>query len=67
MRRLERFYENLPGMTAPKSDFVERVAARCGVEVTTVRTWVKGKAIPLEEKCREILAEETGIAKEMLF
>lgn len=67
MRNLEQFYVDLPGVSAPKSEFIDRVAARCKVETTTVRNWIKGKTTPVEEIYWDILAEETGIPREQLF
>ena len=67
MRNLENYYEQLPGVNAPKTEFVSRVAKLCGVNEATVRLWVKGKSTPSDPKWLDILAEETGIDKENLF
>lgn len=64
---LEKFYENLSSPTPPKTEFVDRVAKKCGLKTPTVRLWVKGKTKPSNEDHLRILSEETGIAIENLF
>lgn len=44
---LERFYDNLPRQTSPKSDFIRKITDECGVSFTTAMNWVKGKNKPL--------------------
>jgi hypothetical protein len=61
------FYETLPQATAPKSEFVRRLAERTGKKEATVRLWIKNKTKPDDPKDLEILSEETGIEKEKLF
>lgn len=64
---LKKFYEDLPRVIAPKTEFVNKVAARCGVNAATVRLWVKGKVKPSEPEYMIILSEETGIEIDQLF
>jgi len=64
---LSNYYEQLPTVNAPKTEFVSRVARLCGVNDATVRLWVKGKTKPNNPEHFDILAEETGIDKENLF
>lgn len=61
------FYKELPKSYSPKTQFIKRVAERCGLAEQTVRLWVKGKYNPSDEKYLEILEEETGISRENLF
>jgi len=67
MNNLENYYEQLPALNAPKTEFVSRVAKLCGVNEATVRMWVKGKYKPCNPNCIDIIAKETGIEKEDLF
>jgi transcriptional regulator with XRE-family HTH domain len=64
---LQSYYEALPKAVAPKTEFVERIAKKCGVRTNTVRFWVKGITRPSNPEHLEILAEETGIEVEELF
>lgn len=64
---LSEFYQNLKYVTPPKTEFVKRVAGRCGLTDEAVRRWVMGKNKPSEEKHLEILEEETGIPRDQLF
>ena len=64
---LTTFYQNLPERSAPKSEFVRKVARRCNVGEATVRMWVKGKTKPSMNEHLEILSEETGITTKELF
>ena len=66
-KRLTDYYEGLPPTYAPKTQFIKRVAERCGLAEQTVRLWVKGKYNPSEPKYLEVLEEETGISRENLF
>jgi len=64
---LTSFYEELPNAAAPKTEFVKKVADRCGLDAGTVRLWVKGKTKPGKREYLAILSEETGIEIEKLF
>lgn len=64
---LLNYYKALPKPKPPKTDFIERMAERCGVEPHTVRLWVSGKCVPREDAHLDILAEETKIPKDQLF
>lgn len=64
---LSSYYEKLPKATAPKTDFVKKVAERCGVDIGTVRFWIKGRSKPSRLEHLDILAEETGLHAEELF
>lgn len=65
--KLADYYESLPPSYSPKTQFIKRVAERCGLVEQTVRLWVKGKSNPSEPKHLEVLEEETGISRENLF
>jgi hypothetical protein len=72
MMNLADYYEQLPDLTAPKTEFVSRLAQRCGLKEATVRLWLKGRTQPKRnsvdyDRILDILAEETGIEKENLF
>lgn len=64
---LMQFYESLPKPEPPKTTFVKNVAERCGVDVSTVRWWVKGRTKPSNKQHYDILSEATGIPKNQLF
>jgi len=64
---LTGYYEGLPTATAPKTEFVKKIAEKCNVNEATVRLWVKGKTKPDNPDHVEILSIETGIEKEELF
>ena len=64
---LAGYYKNLPGPTAPKTDFVTRVAKRCKVGTETVRAWIRGTRKPINPKYEKILSEESGIPVENLW
>jgi len=64
---LAEYYEQLPEITAPKTEFVNRIAELCNLKAPTVRLWVKGKTTPNDPEHLTILAQETGIDKENLF
>lgn len=66
-RKLTDYYAELPASYSPKTQFIKRVAERCGLAEQTVRLWVKGKYNPSEPKYLEVLEEETGISRENLF
>lgn len=67
IKTLSDYYESLPPATAPKTEFVKRIAERTGKEEATVRLWIKGKTKPDDPKHWGILSEETGIPVENLF
>lgn len=67
IKTLKSFYEMLPNAAAPKTEFVKKVADRCGLDSGTVRLWVKGKTKPGKPEFLIILSEETGIEIEKLF
>lgn len=64
---LKEYYDNLPGQSAPKADFVREIVATCGVEQVTAKFWVKGKTTPSNPEHRRILSTVTGIPEEQLF
>lgn len=66
-KTLMEYYEELPTPTPPKTEFIERVAKRCGLRDATVRLWVKGKNKPSNEEWLQILSEESGIPVPQLF
>jgi len=66
-KTLTSFYEGLPHASAPKTEFIKKIADRCGIDAGTVRLWVKGKTKPGKSEFLTILSEETGIEVERLF
>lgn len=66
-RTLAEYYDSLPERTAPKTEFVTRVAERCNLKDATVRLWIKGKTRPSDENYEKILSEESGIPVNELF
>ena len=67
MNKLQKYYEQLPGMTCPKTDFLNDVVRRCNVSFVAVRNWVKGKNKPADSKWVKELSEMTGIPENELF
>lgn len=65
--KLVNYYDNLPETTSPKTEFVIKAAKACGVSETTIRNWVKGKAIPADSAHMKTLSELTGINEKELF
>lgn len=65
--KLKDFYENLPDISAPKSEFVTEVATVCGVSELTVRSWIKGRQKPRNERHLRYLSTVTGIPEDKLF
>lgn len=61
------FYDALPDVEAPKTEFIRSLSKRCGVVEQTARTWVKGRSIPKEESHLKIISEMTGISINELF
>lgn len=65
---LKDYYHNgLPSRSFPKTEFVNRVAERCGLNDESVRAWIRGDRLPSEDRYYDILSEETGIPKHLLF
>lgn len=64
---LKTYYSSLPEPVAPKTQFIKKMAAMCGVCEQTVRLWVALKTKPENPEHLAILEKETGIAKEELF
>ena len=55
------YYNALPPRTFPKTQFVEDVAARCGVDEASVRNWFMGRNRPKTDEQKEVLSQMTGI------
>ncbi len=64
---LVEYYKDLPSPKPPKTEFIEKVAKRCGLNEMTVRNWAKGRTKPSDEAHLIILSEETGIPIDELF
>jgi hypothetical protein len=64
---LTHYYDSLPKLSAPKTNFVREVANKCNVVEATVRLWIKGDTKPSDEKHLKILSEITGIPTNKLF
>ncbi len=64
---LSRYYHALERPVPPKTEFIRRVAGRCGVDPATVRAWILGGVRPGNDKYYDVLVDETGIPKDQLF
>lgn len=64
---LKEYYDSLPASTSPKTSFLEEISTICGVKEVTVRTWVKGRATPINPEHRELIARATGLSEAELF
>ena len=64
---LKDYYNNLPARIAPKQDFVEEVAKRCGVTATTVKNWVLYGLHPQRYEHVKVLMELSGLTEEELW
>lgn len=60
---LKDYYESLPQCirSAPRRDFLNRIAKRCDVTISTVYNWINYGMRPMKKSHAEILSEETGI------
>lgn len=65
--KLMNFYDSLPDTTSPKTEFVIKASKECGVSETTIRNWVKGKAVPADSAHLKKLSRLTGISEGELF
>lgn len=65
---LRQFYDQLPerSVTAPKADFVRKVASACRVECATVRCWIYGTQKP-DSLRTSILAKMIGVKENEVF
>ena len=64
---LQEFYKNIPAPTAPKAEFIKRVAEELEVSEPTVRGWVNGRFKPRHPSLYRGLSEITGIPEDQLF
>ena len=64
---LKGYYKSLPRPAAPRTDFIQAVAERCGVRTQTVRNWVLYGMKPNSQEHVRILSEITGIKEEDLW
>lgn len=64
---LKGYYEKLPDANYPRTEFVNRIIARTGKSVQTVRNWVIYGMKPKKTEHSQILSEETGIPVENLW
>lgn len=64
---LRGYYKNLPEPTFPKRDFIQEVATKCNVTLTTANNWVKYGIKPNNPEHVRILSEITGIEPENLW
>lgn len=67
IKTLSDYYESLPSATAPKKEFVKRLAMRTHREPGTVRLWIKKHVKPSDPEILKIISEETEIPIENLF
>lgn len=65
---LRQFYDQLPerSVSAPKADFVRKVAAECRVECATVRCWIYGTQKP-DSLRTSIVAKMIGVKEDEVF
>lgn len=64
---LKGYYDNLPSADCPKTNFINKIAARTKVSVTTVRNWIFYGMKPSNQDYIRILSEETGIPENCLW
>ena len=64
---LRGYYKALPEPTYPKKDFIQAVATRCNVTLTTANNWVKYGIKPNNPEHVRVLSEMTGISPEELW
>jgi len=67
MGKLKDYYNELPELNAPKSDFIREIASLTGKAEQTVRLWLWGKTKPSEKEDLEVLSKLTGIEVNQLF
>lgn len=58
---LQGYYLSLPEATCPKTEFLNKVADKCGVSLSTVRNWIRFGMKPSNPNHIVILSELTGI------
>lgn len=64
---LRGYYKSLPEPTFPKRDFVQEIATKCNVTLTTANNWIKYGIRPNNPEHVRILSEMTGISPEDLW
>lgn len=64
---LRAYYKSLPEPTFPKRDFIQEIANKCNVSLTTANNWIKYGIKPNNPEHVHILSEMTGIAPEKLW
>ena len=64
---LKGYYSQIPMRSAPRKDFIQEVAERCGVSEQTVRNWCIYGMKPIKFEHVRILSEMTGIKEEDLW
>ncbi len=64
---LRGYYKSLPEPTFPKRDFIQEIAMKCNVTLTTANNWIKYGIKPNNPEHIKILSEITGISPEHLW
>ena len=64
---LRGYYKSLPEPTFPKRDFIQEIAIKCNVTLTTANNWIKYGIKPNNPEHIKILSEITGIPPEHLW
>lgn len=64
---LRSYYKSLPEPTFPKRDFIQEIATKCNVTLTTANNWIKYGIRPSNPEHVRILSEITGISPENLW
>lgn len=64
---LRGYYKSLPEPTFPKKDFIQEIATKCNVTLTTANNWIKYGIKPNNPEHVRILSEITGIPAEDLW
>lgn len=59
-------YDNLPSRSAPKSEFIRRIATITMKSQKTVRCWLAGSQNP-DLLTKSILEKELGVSGDILF
>lgn len=61
------YYNSLPSVSAPKTEFIKKVMDRCGVSQQAIHRWIKRGCMPSSKEHCDAVAEIVGISVEELF
>ncbi len=66
---LRDYYLSLPKakVIAPRKEFLESIAKKCEVTISTARNWVMYGMKPQKQSHVEVISRETGLPADRLF